>query len=299
MAPIDMDGFADAADTALGTSTIVVPLGGSEDAAAALPVARAIARLEEVPLQVLHIAERTLPPRDLLRKLGLEPRDVEGSIIDQAGGDPAEEILRIAAEQEAPYIVLPVRPEPAGTAAAGAIPPRRPAGRVARQILARAPCPVVVVPPGCSAAWMPRHILLPFDGAPATAQAACQALEFAARARADITVVHVAAPGLDPSAEPGSISLPRYVDQVQHEWPAWASEFLDRACWTSGWTGRIRLAVALGDPGEEIVRMARERRVDLIVIACRGAWASGEGVASARVLRDPPCPVLVSRKARA
>ena len=45
------------------------------------------------------------------------------------------------------------------------------------------------------------------------------------RGRAELLVVHVTDVRAAP-AEPGSLTTPRYVDQPQHEWPAWASEFI-------------------------------------------------------------------------
>ncbi len=273
--------------TALGAEAVLVPLDGSEHALAALPVARWIARAANACLHVLHIAERALPPRDLLHKLALDPEDVHGSIIDQEEGEPAEAIVRMAEEQGSPFIVLCTHTgqrEPAGEL-----------GGVALDVIRAARCPVVLVPPFRGREdWSPGRILFPYDGTPDTAAAACPALEFARAVAEEMIVLHATAPGIAPPDEPGSITAPLYVDQAQHEWPAWGREFLDRACWSEGWTGRLRVHLSVGEPGVETARFARERRTDLIVVAWHGTW-EGHAAAVKAVIRDAPCPIMVLR----
>ena len=63
----------------------------------------------------------------------------------------------------------------------------------------------------------------------------------------------------------------------------------------------IVTAVRLGEPAQEILNYAREREIDLI---CMGASGAGSGLdklfgsTADRVLRQAPCPVLVSRPLR-
>ena len=111
--------------------------------------------------------------------------------------------------------------------------PRDVFGTTAGVILRKAPCPLVLVTPERgSAPWHLHHILLPHDGTPSTSAALAPAEKIAEQAGAELLVVHVTGFGAAP-VEPGSLGAPRYVDQPQHEWPTWTSEFAKRL--TSVW----------------------------------------------------------------
>ena len=90
--------------------------------------------------------------------------------------------------------------------------------------------------------------------------------------------------------------MPFYLDQPQHEWPVWASEFLERlACICSLDGLRVRLLVGRGSPAAEIVRVATEQSTDLIVLAWRGRWAGKRAATLKAVVRQAPCPTVVVR----
>ena len=76
--------------------TIIVPLDGSTHSLVALPVATTLAALEGATVHIAHVAERSLPPREMLQKLGLTPEALRGSVLDQATGPPAVGIVRLA-----------------------------------------------------------------------------------------------------------------------------------------------------------------------------------------------------------
>jgi nucleotide-binding universal stress UspA family protein len=60
------------------------------------------------------------------------------------------------------------------------------------------------------------------------------------------------------------------------------------------------LVIGVGTPHVEIVRLAEEKEVDLIVMATHGRGFISHailGSTAERVLRRAPCPVLVSRDA--
>jgi len=62
----------------------------------------------------------------------------------------------------------------------------------------------------------------------------------------------------------------------------------------------VQVATALGAPHQEIVRLARERPADLIVMATHGRGFVSHallGSTTERVLRRAPCPVVVVRDA--
>jgi nucleotide-binding universal stress UspA family protein len=270
--------------------TIFVPLDGSVPAQAALSVARALAHLVEATLRLVHIGESTLPSRELLRKLGLATDDVRGAVVEQAGGDAAASIIRLARAQPCVYIVM--------CPYTGQREPVDELGGVARDVLQLASCPVVLVPPAQDQRpWRLRQILLPHDGTPTTTSALGPALELARRADAELLVLHVAGARVAPAAEPGAITTPQYEDQAHHEWPTWAHEFLQRACCVHApeEMPRLRLALAIGDPAAEIIRSARDNEADLIVLGRRGDLGGDHSLVAKNVIREMPCPLLILR----
>ena len=135
-------------------------------------------------------------------------------------------------------------------------------GRTALGVLHAAPCPVVLVPPAPRlASWRPNRILLPHDGSPTANAVVGPAAELACKAGAELLVVQVGTAGIGAPAERGSLSIPLYVDQPQHEWPSWSGEMLERlACRCPDVRLRAHLYVRGGEPGPEITRAATENR---------------------------------------
>ena len=158
---------------------------------------------------------------------------------------------------------------------------------------------VVLVPPGNGgASWTVREVLVPHDGTPSTAKAIRRASEVARSAGAWLRVLHVATSAEAP-AEPGSLTAPRYLDQPQHEWPTWAEEFLQRLSGVCRLDlDRLRLVLGHGQPGDEVLRVARESRPDLILLAWRASAEPGRGKTVRTVLAGACCPVMVVRTPR-
>lgn len=272
--------------------TIVVPLDGSTHATVALPVAKTLAELEKAVLHVVHVAEPILPPREMLHKLGLTSEQLRGSVIDQTIGAPAEGIVRIARDLHCLFIVMCTH--------TGMVEPSGELGPVAEETLRLSPCPVVLVRPERGLRpWTLQRILLPHDGTPSTAIAIGPAADLAYKARAELDVLHVAVPGAGRAIEPGTFAAPRYLDQPQHEWPAWTREFLDRLrrLGRAPTEVRLRLFLARGEPGAEIVRFATERNSDLIVLGWHGHLEAERAATMKKVICDALCPVLVVRVA--
>ncbi len=271
-------------------ATIVVPIDGSVHALVALPVAKGLAEILGATLHVVHVAERILPPRELLPRLGLTPEQLRGSVIDQAAGRPAEGIVRLARHLHSVLIVMCTHTgveEPVGEL-----------GPIAREVIRDAPCPVVLVRPERGLrSWALQRVLLPHDGTPTTAAAIGPAADLAHRAKAELLVLHVAAPGAPRPAEQGTFAAPRYLDQPQHEWPAWTREFLARmrSLGHPPEAVKMRLSLASGDPGAEIVRFAEARNADLIVLGWRGHLEAERAATIKAVVQDAPCPVLILR----
>jgi nucleotide-binding universal stress UspA family protein len=268
---------------------ILVPLDGSEHALVALPVAKGLSEIEEATLHILHVTERKPPPTALLERLGLKPSELRGSAVHARIGEPAAAILDAARDTTARLIVMCTHTAPARRG--------KTLGSTAFGVLRDAPCPVVLVRPGRGlAAWHLHRVLLPHDGTPVTSTALQPAAELARRVGAELVVLHVAAPGAAAPPERGSLTAPLYLDQPQHEWPAWASEFLERIACVCSLSGlRVRLLLGHGNPAAEIVRVATEQSTDLIVLAWKGRWAGKRAAALKAVVRHAPCPTMIVR----
>jgi len=268
---------------------ILVPLDGSENALAALLVAKGFAEIVGGTRHILHVADHKAPPVELLGRLGLTPAELRGATIEAKTGEPATMILDAAKEAKADLIVMCTHTAPAK--------PGQILGRTAFGVLRGASCPVVLVHPERGLHdWRLHRILLPHDGSPATSTALRSAGEFARRVGAELIVLLVAAAGAAKPAERGSLTTPFYLDQPQHEWPAWAREFIDRlACLCPLDDLRVRLILAHGSPEAEIVRVAAEQSADLVVLAWRGEWGPEHAATLKAVLRRAPCPMMVVR----
>lgn len=273
------------------SKTVLVPLDGSVHATAAIPVARGFAELLHTTVALLHVSDDTLTPAALVERMKLSGEDVPGLIIEHRPGAAAAAIVREATERHAAMIVMCPRIRTDLRS--------RALGRVAAAVLRAAPCPVVLVPPDRGhKRWTLHRLLVPHDGTPTSAATIGPATDLASRAGAELIVLHVATPGGERPTEPGTLISPRYVDQPQHEWPAWAQEFLARLCAIGGARGEteIRLAVAQGEASAAIIDFARQ--CDLIVLGWRGALEPDRARTMQRVIRDTTCPVIVFRVGR-
>lgn len=275
----------------ISAKTVLVPLDGSVHATAAIPVARGFAKLLHATVVLLHVSDDALTAAALVERMRLSHEDVPGLIVEHRLGAAAAAIVREAEERHPAMIVMcpQIRTDLRSRAL----------GSVAAAVLRAAPCPVVLVPPTRGRKrWALHRLLAPHDGTPTSAATIGPATDLALKAAAELVVLHVATPGGERPTEPGTLVSPRYVDQPQHEWPAWAQEFLARLCAIGGARGgiEIRLAVAQGEPGAAIVDFARQS--DLIVLGWRGALEPDRARTMRRVIRDTTCPVIVLRVER-
>ena len=114
---------------------------------------------------------------------------------------------------------------------------------------------------------------------------------------ADVTLLYVATQAQRPQ-EPGTLTVPSYIDQAQHEWPSWAHEFASRFCGLSDSYQTdvpIHIYLRRGDPAAEILRFANERLSDLIVMQWRGQLDAPHAQIVKTVVSQSPCPVLLLR----
>lgn len=265
---------------------VLVPLDGTPESARALPVARRVAEIAHASLHILHVSERPLDAEALRRELSLSEAQLADAVLEGMVGEPASGIARAAAA--CPSLVVMAR------YAAHASPTGL--GSIAEGVLRCCASPLLLVTPHPRLeTWRLRRVLLPQDGSPASAAAVAPAVALTQRAGADLSVIHVSDIGREAPSEPGAMGMPHYIDQPQHEWPAWSREFLERMEALCRGLGKVHfhLYLARGEPGAEIVRTVREHDIDLVVLAWHGKLDPEHARVLKTVIRDAPCPILI------
>ncbi len=270
---------------------ILVPLDGSPQALAVIPVARAATRLLQAEVRLIHGAATPLSPEALLAATGLRRDELTGLILDQAVGDPAGAIAGEAAAHHTRLIVMSTH----GWSSEA----EKPLGHVTEALLREAPPSVMLVSPSASERAAQRNyalsrILVPLDGTPTAASALKSVELLAARCGARLDVLFVIDPSRPPVLEPGTLQAPCYLDHPEYEWRAWSAEFAARFCPQITQTPDQVLVVA-GEPGVEIARVARDHDTDLIVLGWKGRLAPGRAQTVRTVIRQAPCPLLLLR----
>jgi nucleotide-binding universal stress UspA family protein len=87
-------------------SLILVPLDGSEEALAALPVAKVLGKIHQASLCLAHVAEKEPADPALVRRLDRLAQELDTIPVELRTGKPAAQILRLAKEIEPRMIVL-------------------------------------------------------------------------------------------------------------------------------------------------------------------------------------------------
>ncbi len=267
---------------------VMVALDGSSAAATALPVALAVAEQLSARVQVLHVASAAIAEPTLRRQLHVDSDELRGLEISLRVGDPVSCILDATGDPQVEVVVL--------TTHGRVIEAGRELGRVARAVIARTRQPILLVRPEAARVPGPlRRLLLPLDGTPKTATALKPAADLACRLAASIDVLYVASPGQAPPGEPGSMGVPRYVDQAHHEWPNWAGEIVERLCACAGMAADVPIRVYLGqgDIGPEIARFAAEHEHDAVILVRRSHLEPGRARVLRAVLDLTSCPVML------
>lgn len=141
-----------------------------------------------------------------------------------------------------------------------------------------------------------RRILHPSDFSRASGAALAKAVELARANRAELLLVHVLSPVLVPAET--------YMSVKAYE-NLWAST---RASGQKGLAAlaararkagvRVKSVLVQGVPHEQIVRVAKTKRADLIVMGTHGRSGLAKfflGSVAGRVVAAAPCPVLTVR----
>lgn len=143
-----------------------------------------------------------------------------------------------------------------------------------------------------------RRILHPSDFSRASAAAFTKAVETAKDSDAELLIVHVLSTATVPVAPEGYIS-PKAYQELYESGRNWAQKQVDALLGKADRAGVRATALLLeGVPHDQIVRAARSRRADLIVIGTHGRTGLAKfflGSVAARVVAMAPCPVLTVR----
>jgi nucleotide-binding universal stress UspA family protein len=140
-----------------------------------------------------------------------------------------------------------------------------------------------------------KKILVPSDFSSASSNAFRCALRFALKFGADLLLIHV----LEPVVAPGYVALAEGSPLCEEDFAAAGRNLGEWVDLASQAGVKAKLALRVGLPAHEIVEIARDHDVDLIVIATHGhtGWKHFcIGSTAERVVRAAPCPVLVVRE---
>jgi universal stress protein A len=141
-----------------------------------------------------------------------------------------------------------------------------------------------------------KKILVPVDFSAASENAFKYALRVAGKFSAEITLLYV----LTPAPSPNFAGSPGAGTFSQTEQSSAEKNLRSLIASTrNGSVGRAQWTMRAGIPSHEIVEMAKEADIDLIVIATHGntSWQHFcIGSTAERVVRAAPCPVLVVRE---
>jgi nucleotide-binding universal stress UspA family protein len=267
---------------------ILVPLDGSAEATEALPVAQSLATLTDATVHIIHVLPHAVPIEEIRQKLHLEASHVSGAVLDQRTGSPAPVITDEAQRWHSNLIVM--------CSHSGADIPPGGFSQVAEQILLHTPCPIIFVPRGRGQRpWSLRRLLAPHDGSPTSAIPIGPISDLCHHTRTELTILHVSTAAAGPAEDRGVLTAPRYMDQPQHEWPAWGTEFLDRvrAMAKPPCELKLRTVLCTEEIGRAIVRFAAEQDIDLIVLAWRKHLEQERALTMRMVVEHAPCPVAV------
>jgi len=147
-----------------------------------------------------------------------------------------------------------------------------------------------------------RSLLLPTDFSECASCALSYATELARDHGASIICVHVVEPVV-PTVGYTGIAEPLPMADISGQLEDSATRELPKIAGREECAGlEVEEVIAHGDAASEIVRVAKERGVDLIVIASHGRTGWGRilfGSTAEAVVRHAPCPVLVVKPPQA
>ena len=221
----------------------------------------------------------------------VEPFTAGGGLrLHTAEGDAAKEIVRYAGEWSADLVIL-------GTHGRSGF-DRFALGSVAEKVLRKASCPVLTLPPGSSGSQQAveyRELLCPTDFSETSKSALDFAVALAVRSKGAVTALHV----VDILDGELGMSGPPYIVELRRRQCEVERESLRQLLTVYAASGcPVSELTVLGRPHKEILRLAAERRIDLIVMGVRGRGPVDLalfGSTTNQVVRRSTCPVVTVR----
>ena len=137
----------------------------------------------------------------------------------------------------------------------------------------------------------PRKVLCPTDFSDPSYKALETARQLADRFSAELVLIHVVGP-FPPPGSPHIFDIHKYSLELTDS-ATKSLEELVKERFSEG--AALRYTVLKGNPPDEIVRMAQEEGIDVIVIATHGSSEWPDllfGSVTDKVVRMAPCPVL-------
>jgi nucleotide-binding universal stress UspA family protein len=209
-------------------------------------------------------------------------------------GRPAQRLAAVAFAEHAEMIVVGSRGR--GPLAAALL------GSTAREVIALAPCPVLVVPPGATTLARTRpapsrgrqaSVLCGVDGSPESGYAAEAASQLAWRMNDRLVLAH----SYTPATTYGDRSFRRHyaTGPLLSQWRR-GLRHLDGAAALLPDLPEPEMSLEPGDPGSELRRVAKRERAEILVVGSHGQGkieAALYGSVAASLAASAPIPVLV------
>jgi len=301
----------------LSLQRILCPIDFSDASRRALDHAAAIARWYGSHLTALHVVSppfMPMPPvlfaeapsrrpaaltdteaeeitahlRAWLAATSQPPRETD--VIVEEASQPAAQIVARAASLPADLIVL-------GTHGRSGF-DRLLLGSVTEKVLRKSVCPVMTVPPPAERpSQLPyKHLLCPVDFSPPSLAALTFAMSMAKESDAELTIANV----IEWTATALAPSVPFDYSAFRAEFEADATRRLEALVSDEARTWcRPTTRLLHGKPYEEILSIARNERIDLIVMGVHGRNVLDHmlfGSTTNHVVRQAPCPVLTLKQ---
>ncbi|MBS1806918.1 MAG: universal stress protein [Acidobacteria bacterium] len=210
----------------------------------------------------------------------------EGIIVEE---DPATAIARVAAEYHIDLIAMRSRRRPLAAALLGS---------TAEAVCRTAPCPVLVTHPN-EFEWSGlnsdevriRRVLVATDFSNDSELAVQYGLSLAQEHQAELHLLHALPVALSPALAGMPVGIESDFQRAARQLHQAVPDEAHLWC-------KVVQAVRAGQPYREILTYAEEHSIDLICMGVHGAGFSMRalfGSNADRVLRQAPCPVLITR----
>jgi nucleotide-binding universal stress UspA family protein len=280
--------------------SILVPLDGSADSAAALPVARTLASATGSVVQLLRVVPmdsetETSQAASYLAPIRQELEAASLGVDATVGhGEPTTEILKFARARDVDLIVMATHAH--GSRSILAL------TSVARQVLTESPAPVLMVRPDGRGMHRIQKLLVPVDGSPGGSLALAAAAWLCRRSGATVVLLDVVVPvRVDAFADMPALSLGAYVDPVWEDLARGAARvYVDSLARRLTDVGLVcETHVATGEVASEIIRAANEIDADLVLMSTHSiAWPGQAYLGSVAdgVVAHSGRPVLLLRR---